>query len=349
MAEVQKQFEDFHNDIKLEEYDENETLREKRNAVLKKLDSGLKSVFEKKKEPVPAYKKIDLGSYALGTGIKPHDEGDYDIDVGILFEISKADHKDPVKVKEWVLDALTGHTNNVEMRRPCVTVFYQNGDELLYHVDLAIYSAMSDSNIYLAKGKLNSEPAHRFWEDADPRTLIKIISERFSGKDAAQFRRVIRYLKRWKDFKFTGVGKGTPTGIALTICAYTWFSPIRKVDIQGKEKYEDLNATRSLVDSILANFRDAYCDGEIAKRIEMKLPVKPNADLFAGMTNTQMGEFKERLTKLSQALKFAVDSTDPIPACERLQKEFGTDFPVPEKPETGEPRKRAIVNASQSG
>lgn len=38
MARVQRQFEDFHDVIKLGHYDENEVLREKRDRVLARLD-----------------------------------------------------------------------------------------------------------------------------------------------------------------------------------------------------------------------------------------------------------------------------------------------------------------------
>ncbi|MGL4884489.1 MAG: cyclic GMP-AMP synthase DncV-like nucleotidyltransferase, partial [Waterburya sp.] len=81
------------------------------------------------------YETFPQGSYDLGTGNKPLN-GDYDIDVGIIIKISKDDYPDPVKVKKWIYDALYGHTNSVEIRRPCVTVFYQKDGEDIYHVDL---------------------------------------------------------------------------------------------------------------------------------------------------------------------------------------------------------------------
>jgi hypothetical protein len=91
MADVQKQFITLHHSIYLRPYGENAILREKRDAVLCELKPGLKALFEAKGEKAPAYRTFDQGSYALGTGIKPLDD-DYDIDVGVILEVSKDWH-----------------------------------------------------------------------------------------------------------------------------------------------------------------------------------------------------------------------------------------------------------------
>src|SRR6266849_3600286 len=108
MAKIQKQFEQFHEAIKLRHYDENAELREKRDRVLKRLKEGMEKRFAEKGEEPPKFTTFNQGSYAMGTGTKPLDR-DYDIDVGVCFEIAKADY-DPVEVKEWVYDALKDHT-----------------------------------------------------------------------------------------------------------------------------------------------------------------------------------------------------------------------------------------------
>lgn len=199
MADVQRQMLKFHEAIKLKRFDENETLREKRDRILKRLDRELKKLFAELGIEVIEYETFDQGSYAMGTGTKPVD-GHYDIDTGIVFKICKDDYPDPVKVKELVHDALQGHTKWVEIRRPCVTVFYQQDGEPIYHVDLAIYSAADcnpDGKMYLAKGKLNSGAEHRFWQESDPQGLINLIKNHFQdSEDGKQFRRIIRYLKR---------------------------------------------------------------------------------------------------------------------------------------------------------
>ena len=342
MADIQKHFEAFHDLIKLKQFEENQTLRDKRDITLDKLKTRLKTIFEEKDEPVPTYQAFDQGSYKMGTGVIPLDS-DYDIDVGVSFNVSKNDYPDPVEVKEWVYDALDGHTKKVDMRRPCVTVFYQKGEEPQYHVDLAIYSDEScnaDGKKYLAKGKLNSSDDNKSWEVSDPKGLADTVGNKYSGDDKKQFVRVIRYLKRWKDHKFSSNGNAAPIGIGLTISAYNWFSPNKTTDnVTNTTKYNDLQATRGVVSGMLNNFGD---------RLRVYLPVEPYSELFGKMTDNQMTNLKEKLEDLLEALDSAISEVDPVKACETLKKVFGDDFPVPEKPDTGEKKGRAISTASAS-
>lgn len=352
MADVHKYYEQFHETIKLKRFDENKTLREKRDAVLDKLKTRMKELFDEREQPVPSYECFNQGSYEMGTGVKPLDS-DYDIDVGLMFEVAVVDYSDPVEVKKWVYDSLEGHTKRVEMRRPCVTVFYQKESEPIYHVDLAIYSEGScngDGKDYLAKGKLSSSEEHRIWEEANPKELIKLIKNRFKGEDGNQFRRTIRYLKRWKDVKFTSNGNAAPIGMGITVAAYYWFSVHKDlVDaFQGKYQYNDHKALKQLVDSTLGQFSNVYHDGEWAERLKVALPVQPGLDLFSKMTNQQMKAFKEKLENLFTVLQESEDEVDPVESCKKLKKEFGDDFPVPEKNETAQKKAPAIVSSSSS-
>ena len=69
MVNLQDAFLEFHDNIKLD--DENETLREKRDILLKVLKDHIS-------DEAASYSTFNQGSYAMGTGIKP-DNGDYDI------------------------------------------------------------------------------------------------------------------------------------------------------------------------------------------------------------------------------------------------------------------------------
>lgn len=354
MADVQTYFEIFHEAIKLKQFDENQTLRDKRDIVLDKLKSRLKVIFEDKGEIVPTYDIFDQGSYKMGTGVIPLDI-DFDIDVGVSFKVKKDDYPDSVDVKKWVFDALDGHTKKVDMRWSCVTVFYQKDkdDEPVYHVDLAVYSdesCNSDGKKYIAKGKLNSMAENKSWEISDPKGLVDKVSNKYSGDDKSQFIRVIRYLKRWKDFKFSSDGNTAPIGIGLTISVYNWFTPNKTLTdiLANKYKYNDMQATKSVVKGMLENFAYYLAGSETVERLKVKLPVDPQSDLFEKMTNSQMTTLKEKLNNLLDALSSATDEVDPVKACETLKKVFGDDFPVPEKPDTGEKKSPAIVTSSAS-
>jgi hypothetical protein len=348
MANIQKHFEKFHETIRLS--DENEVLREKRDIVLDKLRDGL-AALRKEGGKIPSFTSFGQGSYSMGTGTVPLDR-DYDIDHGIVFDLAKADFDDPVEVKEWVLKALDGHTDRVDLRRSCVTVYYHRDGETEYHVDLAVYACAEKNGgkMYLAKGMLHSEAGHRFWEEADPRSLIDIVKTKFSGDDRKQFRRVIRDLKRWKDVRFPGAGNGAPPGIALTVLALDHLTVMKTVDpIANTTLYDDLASLERLLPAILARFSNTWTsDDGVHGRLQVPLPVAPRNDLLKRMTAKQMATFKSELEQLKTTVTDAVKDVDEHSACKALAKLFGDDFPIPEKTETAERRARAVSSGGSS-
>lgn len=345
MANVQKYFEEFHDEIKLSDADENQELRDKRDIILNRLKSKIT-------EEAASYETFNQGSYAMGTGIKPVD-GEYDIDVGLKFHISKDDYPDPIVVKKWVYEAVKDHTSNVSMKRPCVTVTYLKNGEPEFHVDLAIYAANnSDGKLYLAKGKLNSDEDNKSWEVSDPLELIKKIRNKYDdAEDRKQFRRVIRYLKRWKSEKFSVEGNSAPNGIGLTVAAYNHLSVSKQYDYaNGTYKYDDLNSVKNLVQSIINKFQSEYRPEEKkwVERLHINLPTEPYNDLFGKMTDNQMATFKTKLEDLKTALQDAQDEADVHEACKILNGVFGDDFPVPPKDETGQKKSQAFISTSAS-
>jgi hypothetical protein len=351
MTQLQKHFEEFHSKIKLS--DENDILQEKRDIILNKLRNRLKKIFEERGETAPSFTHFNKGGYAMGIGVVPINS-DYDIDVGLVFDICKDDYPDPVVPKKWVYDALEGHTDDVRIRQPCVTVQYHLEGEPIYHVDFAVYSHEGDinGNTYLARGKPHSSPERRVWQPDDPKGLIEAVRNRFSDEeDRKQFRRVIRYLKRWKDIQFPSDGNAAPIGIGITVAAYHWFSPRHTLidRFQNKRRPDDLSAMRSFVDQLLWNFRLVNQNGELAERLIVHLPVQPGNDLFEKMTNLQMVNFKQKLEELNEVLQEAEDQeADPTEACRKLQTPFGDEFPVPELNETAKRKAPAIVSSSSS-
>lgn len=334
MANVQKQFEQFNEAIKLRRYHENATLAEKRERILKTLSDGITRLREAG-EKIPGYRHFNQGSYDTGVGVKPLD-GDYDIDVGIAFDLARGEY-DPVDVKTWVFKAVEGQTQSVEMRGPCVTVFYKAG----YHVDLAIYAdkEKNEGALYLARGKTGSGAESRTWTISDPEGLTDLLNDKFTGDDARQFRRVVRSLKRWKDERFPADGNGAPRGIAIAVATHHHFiRSTRSVD--GKVQYDDLEAVRSVVAGMLRSF---------TPRLVVRCPAQPFDDLCARMSEFQMGEFKAKLEELRRALQEAADDADPHTACKALSRHFGSDFPVPEPEQTGKKQTRSITGSGNSG
>jgi len=322
MVNLQSEFIEFHNNIKLD--DENDTLRDKRDTLLSLLSKNLP-------DETPAYSHFNQGSYAMHTGIKP-ENGDYDIDVGLKFEIAAEDYDDPVEAKKWVRDALVDHVKNVDIRRSCVTVTYQKNKEDQFHVDFAVYANKnSDGKMYISKGKENSLPENKKWEVSDPEDLITKIRDRFDGDDAKQFRRVIRYLKKWKNHVFSAEGNSAPTGIALTILAYHFFNASKEYDFVAKTtKYNDFKALKALASAIKGKFVYKYNadDDCYYHSIETNLPVEPYNDLFEKMTAKQKESFYNKICSMIDRLDSAESRTKKSEACSDLVKLFGSDFPV---------------------
>lgn len=322
MVNLQKEFLDFHSEIKLD--DENKTLRDKRDILLKKLKDNISN-------DAATYTTFNQGSYAMGTGILPEDE-DYDIDVGIKFDISKDDYTDPIEPKKWVRDALDGHTKSVEIRRSCVTVTYQKDGEPLYHVDFAIYANQNtDDKMYIAKGKEFSSAENKKWEPSDPQGLIKAIKEKFSGEEAAQFRRVIRYLKKWKSHTFNSNGNAAPTGISLTILAYNLFSVNKVTDwATGRDTYNDFEALRNLVKGIKNKFSYVWNseDANYYHTIKEYLPVEPYNNLFEKMTERQMEGLYQEIDTMLTTLDEVASKNKRSEATSLLVDIFGDKFPV---------------------
>lgn len=195
--------------------------------------------------------------------------------------------------------------------------------------DLAIYSSDQDNFgreiNYIAKGYSNSSEDYKFWEVSEPFKLKELLKSKFPDQlDRDQFRRIIRYLKRWKDYNFSSTIAGKPTGIALTACCYNLFEPKKNYEYQSypyQYKYNDLEALKNVVNGIISMFN-------WQNQIIVQLPVQPYNDLFEKMTDDQMGLMKNKLITLRDTLITVSNEYYALNACKALQKVFGQDFPL---------------------
>lgn len=324
MANVQTYFNKFDEKIR-RSYDDSSTLRDKRDLLLNDLRDGLRRYSQNHAVRIPRFEHFNQGSYAIGTGIEPLPGEDYDIDVGLIFHLSKNDYSS-VQVKQWVYEALNTGNRTVEFKRPCVRVQYHRAGSEVYHVDLAVYSESPsdwDNQIYLAKGFPGSVPENRIWEVAEPKKLVEVFQQRFQHqRDQNQFKRIIRFLKRWKDVTFSANGNERPTGIAISACALKWFQVGSVYNFMDRKNYyDDLTALKYLTESIINYFN-------FGSRIIVSLPVPPYNNLFEKMSDNQMSNFKIKLVVLRAELIRAEESHNALRACEILQGVFGSDFPT---------------------
>lgn len=335
---IQSELKKFNDKIRVD-FDIKRELAEKRDILLNKLRNS---------KDLPSFKELDQGSYAIYTGIEPESDGEYDIDVALRFYANKSEYK-PIELKNKICEILENHTDyGAEIKKPCVTVTYKKDGEAKFHVDLVTYvydnKDDEDSQLYIAKGK-NDDLQE--WEEADPKGLVDYINEKVEkGDKRDQFRRVVRYLKKWKNYKFSNTGHTNPPSIGITIIT---------VDNFTYYEGDDLNALINIVNKIIDKFIFVGTSetGRNLYRIKLSLPCslkfKFQNDVFEKMSDTQLTDFKDKIEKLKNDLEVAREEADEQEQYKKLNKIFGDDFEIPEEKNTSKKQFDYIPHSSTSG
>ena len=335
---IQSEFRKFNDKIRVD-FEVKKELREKKNSLLGKLRNN---------DDLPSFEELNQGSYAMCTGIEPEDDGEYDIDVALRFSANKDDY-DPIQLKERICEILKNYTDyGAEIKKPCVTVTYKKDEEAKFHVDLVtyLYADKDDENsqLYIAKGK-NKDSQE--WEEADPKGLVDYINDSVEvGEKRNQFRRVVRYLKKWKNRKFSNTGHANPPSIGITLLAIDNF-------IYYEE--DDLDALIRVVSALINKFLyfGKSQSGRKLYKITLYLPTvldfKSDIDILCKMSTAQMTEFKEKLEKLKDDLIEVREEIDELEQYKKLNKIFGDDFEIPEAKRTAKKQFDYIPSSSTSG
>jgi hypothetical protein len=328
MADIQKQFEQFHETIRVD-YDMADELREKRDIVLERLNKYLKD----KAHPLP--RVLLQGSYKMKTGTQPIAELEYDIDIGLRFDFHE-DEYSTLQVRKWVYDAVKDHTMRVDDKGPCIRVCYEKG----FHLDLVVYA------VWEGGGTEQYRLAHktRGWRPANPPALLEYVDryrESFKGtKDNAtktdQFRRCVRYLRRWNDVCVPFEHEEKACGLAFILLAVQrGLRPAIFID----DRPDDRAALERFTNEI----------AQTPGRLEAKKPTPEHEDMFGRISEAEMKKLKERFAILRDRLREAGRTADPVRACELLAEVLGEDFPVPQHVEVAQRSKApAIITSSRS-
>lgn len=177
-AKLHKQFQDFHNAIKLDK--ESSLLKEKRETLQSDIEAKLPGELERMGVRIAKSNLhfFDQGSYRqnVSTGIVCDAP---DRDVAVDFELDIETHNDPRKIKKCVRDALKiENKRNPLIKEPCVTVKYMQVGEEKIHIDFPIY-AKHNGKYYLARGKEFSQSYK--WENCDPLGLNEHALRHYMG------------------------------------------------------------------------------------------------------------------------------------------------------------------------
>lgn len=307
MANNHEQFIDFNSNIKLDESKKSE-LRKNRD----QLRTKIRNYFANNKQNETKPKFSEQGSFKMDTTVNPipYEEEDdngnmkkqypYDLDDGVYFIDEEENKKSANTYHNWIFDAVKDHTNKGAIKKhTCVRVIYADG----HHIDLPIYFKEKEEN----NSKTIPQLAHKShgFIDSDPKEFYKW----FNNKANDQLKRIVRYLKAWKDKQDNSYSTKMPSGLILTILA-----------------------TNAYTNGVLENDRDDICLRDVLKSIKNTLDVdykcyrptvKTDEDLLEKYSETH---FKDRLSKFLDSANEAVNHSSQKDACKKWQKHLGDRF-----------------------
>ncbi len=325
---IQSQFNKFEKKIRLTWQDDRlKKIREKDESI----KSDIRKAFKENGYAVQSF--FNQGSYATKTSIVPLDS-DFDIDVGVVIKKDESP-ENPVMVKKTLKDVLTKRNfKNPKIKKPCVTAQYYKSGEPHFHLDYPIYCVDEYDNYKLAVGKENSDEKNRSWEDCDPKGLIDWLNDLSPFEDDqqfAQYKRCVKYLKRWRDYCFSDSQSKKVYSIGIMIMIRESFMSA----ISSDGDISDLESLKFTVESILSKnyFTFAGYDKNYEKQydIQVMLPVNPQRDVFNKHGKSIGTLIHKKLEKLSDNLEKAIKENSVKKQSQILnEKVFGDDFPIPE-------------------
>lgn len=298
-----------------------EDLKGNRIAIKKKIRDWF--LLNKPNELQPKF--FGQGSFEMNTIINPipeYDENDnkylkYDLDYGVYFiENDGEDNKRAINTwHDWVYESVENHTETEPQKKnTCVRVFYSDG----HHIDLPIYYKEDDYIELAHKGK--------GWIESDPKEFYEWFNEK--AKDNQQLRRIVRYLKAWKNYRESkNTNLKLPSGFALTILATDNYFKDDNDDVAFRE------TVRKIKDALEVEFaciRPTTPEGE---------------DVFENYSETKENIFLNALESLLYDCDKANEEKNFKKASEILRNnQFGDRFPLG-KDETEEDKSNRLAES----
>ena len=311
MADIHDLFKKFNNEISLST-DKQNNLRKGRDA----LRSKIKTWFTDHDKQQPTF--CWQGSFAMKTTVNPINGNEYDLDDGVYLsgysDINQDSWPSPSTVHSWIKCAVDGHTQKSPVDNDtCVRVVYEAG----YHIDYPIY-IMQDDVAHLANKT-------KGWIVSDPKAFKDWFIKKVQDNDE-QLRRVVKYMKAWKEYKEVPL-----KGIEITILAANNF-----------EIYEgrDEKSLRDTLSKIISTLNENFTCVK---------PVSPGEDLFDGISETKKNKILNGLTELKEALDKAIEEDDPAIASDYMIDMFGERFPKGESPKKSDETTASFIRTSSPG
>lgn len=303
MLNLNKLFLDFSEEITLTKTYKNK-ITTGRDALRKKTES--KFAENSRNKP----KHCTQGSYAMHTATMPLDDDEFDLDNGVYLQGYTAEqHTWPSTqtVHGWIKDAVDGHTSNTPVdKNTCVRVIYEDK----YHIDLPIYIMGKDEDenevAYLAHKT-------KGWVKSDPKAFTGWF-QGYVNENGQQVRRIVKYLKAWKDYKNIDL-----KGMAITILVCE--------NLNLTEDRDDISLLDTITNIIDVIEDDFYC---------FKPVIPTDEDLFENVSETTKNSIINGMKNLKNKLDKAIyEKKNEKEATDLLKKMFGERFPDGEDADKG--------------
>lgn len=209
MYDLSSKFNTFYTSYVVLSQDEQNNLHDKKVLNIQRLKDGLKEYNIENNTSYTIAETCVQGSMAMSTVVQ-NEDGDYDIDVAVVFDKSVLGDKGAQATRNLVANALKRKTKQFnaepEVKTSCVRIKYEDG----YHIDFAVYRRHYDSEnecwIY--------EHAGSDWSVRELKGLTEWFKSQNNDSDG-KLRKVIRLSKMF--CKSRKSWKNMPSGLLQTV------------------------------------------------------------------------------------------------------------------------------------
>lgn len=209
MYDLSSKFNTFYTSYVVLSQDEQNNLHNKKDLNIQRLKDGLKEYNIENNTSYTIAETCVQGSMAMSTVVQ-NEDGDYDIDVAVVFDKSVLGDKVAQATRNLVANALKRKTKQFnaepEVKTSCVRIKYEDG----YHIDFAVYRRHYDSGnecwIY--------EHAGSDWSVRELKGLTEWFKSQNNDSDG-KLRKVIRLSKMF--CKSRKSWKNMPSGLLQTV------------------------------------------------------------------------------------------------------------------------------------
>jgi hypothetical protein len=245
------------------------------------------------------------GSYANDTAVRPASSGgEYDLDLVCLSSASGADAEETIEVLTEVLrrDAdLAGRIEPNESGRPCVRLRYADDPQGFgFHVDIVPARGTDPTGVL--------EVPMRGLEDWRASAPYRYTAWCLEQPEA--FRRVVRFLKRWRDVH----GDGSIASITLQVLAAETLAATAGSDAEAL-----LGTLRGMRERLAASPDSAPM---------ISNPVLPTEDLGDRWKDEDYGRFRVELEEAVEIAAAAITAAESERSHELWRELLGEDFPA---------------------